>query len=844
MDSDNNSAWQLPITVTLAVIGGGMAVGLLVICVICGFCSIFNRKYDKEQLKKRRVSIKADSVHSTQHRPPTERTYSSVPARPILTVRNATTSCRPDLLESGQIHPVLVEEIGRINPVGAAGSLSDTGGSTSHCQHCSSAFPVQVTRTATGATITSVLRHACACRLFMSTSVTSVSERSITGDELRQLASSTEAIFSTNELREGEDQQNRSAPRNGRHAELSPLLTRDTDPLIVLSNSTSSETVARTRRTQGTASQLSRQLDPSGSSCCVTPLDENQEQSQATNRCTPSRPVHVHPLLHPHFHTHSKDDLPIEDEVSALTQADVHRTQMTFQALQLPPGESQSVSPMSDFDGSELELAENDSSDPCKALWGLRSVLEMRTNAKPEPMIRLIGESDNEMEIVLDDAGLPVSQGGNQLQPGDILTSLTSFESNTPSEESFDATTCARALEAIFDEPSDLPTLQQDSVNAYCEASAIYGYNRSLSSATTSTIYGSNTHLTPPARQKRKPSPPKLTSHQKRLSFKKAHHLAAAAGPKSAVASPVVTVTTTKAVTTADEAIPTAPVVSNSVDNPEKPVRSSSPHRLTQMKNDSGYKSQSLDHGTSTTPQIHIQPYKSVPFLPSERVSEEPLDVIGHGLDKAKMQRYNASSLEVPNASFFLSASTDNEMEASTCGSSAVPSLSSSMDMDSSFACIPLLLTQPATPTTPTRDWTIDERSDRLFREFSRREAAFASGSRSTLRSATRQHRSLLPKRKSYSPSSSHGGTPAQASIEETEEDEEQTLCGSGSSKQDDASPVDRRPSTSSRRSITPDFFVCSTKEQYLNQINMRAQSPELRHVPIIKLPDQESDEV
>jgi hypothetical protein len=168
------------------------------------------------------------------------------------------------------------------------------------------------------------------------------------------------------------------------------------------------------------------------------------------------------------------------------------------------------------------------------------------------------------------------------------------------------------------------------------------------------------------------------------------------------------------------------------------------------------------------------------------------------------------------------------------------------MEIDAAFARIPLLLTQPATPTTPPRDWTIDERSDRLFREFSRRDVAkpttttTAGGStspRSNSLRANRQRHPLLPKRKSYSPSSSHTGTPAQASIEEEEEEHTSTTtCNKNNNNMDASSSLNTSP--------TPDYFVCSTKEELLNQINMRSQSPELRHVPIIKLPDQESDEV
>jgi hypothetical protein len=179
--------------------------------------------------------------------------------------------------------------------------------------------------------------------------------------------------------------------------------------------------------------------------------------------------------------------------------------------------------------------------------------------------------------------------------------------------------------------------------------------------------------------------------------------------------------------------------------------------------------------------------------------------------------------------------------DVSSLASSCVPSLTSSMEIDTVCARIPLLLTHPATPTTPPRDWTIDERSDRLFREFNRPETAnVRSNSLRATTGSSRQHRPpLLPKRKSYSPSSSHTGTPAQASIEETEEEEEHILSSGVP-----AVAVGQGDVLTRHRSLTPDFFVCSTKEQLLNHINMRSQSPELRNVPIIKLPDQESDEV
>jgi hypothetical protein len=122
-------------------------------------------------------------------------------------------------------------------------------------------------------------------------------------------------------------------------------------------------------------------------------------------------------------------------------------TENTPQNLELPSNcltvMSQAVSPMSDYDSTEIENAGKaswdghaNSADPCKALWDLRSVLEHRTGVNPEPVIRLIGESDTEMDIMLDESGQPVVPDANQLQaPGSILTSLTSFESNTPSEE-------------------------------------------------------------------------------------------------------------------------------------------------------------------------------------------------------------------------------------------------------------------------------------------------------------------------------------------------------------------------------------------------------------------------
>ena len=125
---NSSTVWQLPTYVTLGVIGGGMAVGLLVICVVCGCCSIFNRNYDRQQLKKRKVSIQATAVHSTAASP-NIRKYSALPPRPILVGRKAsttpTTPGRSDLLESGQLmRPASLvdvdEEKARRNAAGVA----------------------------------------------------------------------------------------------------------------------------------------------------------------------------------------------------------------------------------------------------------------------------------------------------------------------------------------------------------------------------------------------------------------------------------------------------------------------------------------------------------------------------------------------------------------------------------------------------------------------------------------------------------------------------------------------------------------------------------------------------
>ena len=72
-------------------------------------------------------------------------------------------------------------------------------------------------------------------------------------------------------------------------------------------------------------------------------------------------------------------------------------------------------------------------------------------------------------------------------------------------------------------------------------------------------------------------------------------------------------------------------------------------------------------------------------------------------------------------------------------GSSAFPSLTSSMEVDAPMSThpwpashkqyvsgIPKVQTQPATPTSPQRDWTIDEQSDRLFRQFTRPDGTVA----------------------------------------------------------------------------------------------------------------------
>lgn len=202
--------------------------------------------------------------------------------------------------------------------------------------------------------------------------------------------------------------------------------------------------------------------------------------------------------------------------------------------------------------------------------------------------------------------------------------------------QSFDATTCAKALEAIFDEPSDLPPSTPTGLSPA---------PRNLQSA-------SGAYLTPPVqlRQKRKQTPPKLTSQQKRQSFKKAHRSAASHSSRvqaaTEAASPApADVTVTR--TSPTEKTPTIePVVATMPEKsdfhrrsskrseakkafdagmaPAKLSRPTSPSRdlLQQMKNDSGYKSQSFDTASTsnvvTPPQIHS--YKSVPTLSYSRM--------------------------------------------------------------------------------------------------------------------------------------------------------------------------------------------------------------------------------
>jgi hypothetical protein len=93
-------SWQLPAYITIGVIGGGMAVGLLVICVICGFCSIFNRKYDNEEREKRKVSLQAIAIKTDKR--PVDRLYCTPSSRSILLTNSPGKPLRSD---NGPIFP-------------------------------------------------------------------------------------------------------------------------------------------------------------------------------------------------------------------------------------------------------------------------------------------------------------------------------------------------------------------------------------------------------------------------------------------------------------------------------------------------------------------------------------------------------------------------------------------------------------------------------------------------------------------------------------------------------------------------------------------------------------------
>ncbi|XP_055336918.1 mucin-4-like [Paramacrobiotus metropolitanus] len=547
--------------------------------------------------------------------------------------------------------------------------------------------------------------------------------------------------------------------------------------------------------------------------------------------------------------------------------------------------------------------------------------------------------------------------------PVSLLTSLTSFESNTPSEESFDASSCARAIEAIFDEPSDLPVGEQKPKPPAA------------------------THLTPPVntggRQKVR-TITRLTSQQKRQSFKKAHRSAvqpyrtpapasevrvaastsaAAGGPMNYRAvdpvdalllentrlalAAMATSEVTQAVTTMSLELTSMPVGDAAASSTGDRAGATSPSRLQlqHMKSDSGYKSQSFDAtcsaGHAAQPPAFMHSFKSVPVLP---LADPQV------LESVKLQSSLLEQKFVPNpaprdshlqpvsvvatATQMLLTSSEYDEPITDCSfelSDALLSLTSSTDQERSISPrlppfppaahpsqpIPLLL-HPATPTSPSapksRDWSIDAQSDRLFREFSG--PALAASSRYTLTVASRsgiskrrgrdplstRNRDLRAalkhaaaggavvgllsasgvgsgrrlKRSPFSASSSHSGTPAQQSIEETEEEgqeqeqDSQSTSASASSSHTTAShstviyvPGDlagpaaasAEAGASSRKSRSagqpraaedqmPDFIICSTKEQLTTQISLRSRSPQLRHVPIIKLPDQESEEV
>ena len=187
--------------------------------------------------------------------------------------------------------------------------------------------------------------------------------------------------------------------------------------------------------------------------------------------------------------------------------------------------------------------------------------------------------------------------------------------------QSFDRSNCAKALELIFDEPSDLPDPPASLSSTHFRTNPS---SKSPSASTVTVIMTTTqqailtstcTHLTPPAshRQQRKGTPPKLTSQQKRQSFKKAHRTAAGPSTKPAVVPPLpVTILPAVEVTQLQEKTMTMIEI----------VRPISPNRLAQMTHDSGYKSQSFDTSCShaVTPSmqtITMHSYKSVPSLPS-----------------------------------------------------------------------------------------------------------------------------------------------------------------------------------------------------------------------------------
>ena len=238
---------------------------------MCVFCTYFNHRYDRQQQrKKRRSSLQAvviqsasnTSGHHSSNSLASQKVsskplplYSAFPSDPSVFVGRAKTepSLHTLTYTKPDINPCHVCALTAGRSL-AVTSLTDTRTNGSNSNR-------------NAATMTSVLKHACACTLFMSSSP---SDRSIPTEEILQLATSTEAINAMANAR--------SRSQKAKTAFLSPMLVHDIDPLIIVSDSTSTNSdgiYTGYSTVMETTVQINQCFDQSTNSCLTSPAEVN-----------------------------------------------------------------------------------------------------------------------------------------------------------------------------------------------------------------------------------------------------------------------------------------------------------------------------------------------------------------------------------------------------------------------------------------------------------------------------------------------------------------------------------------------------------------------------------------